>query len=142
MKSLASRVFKTGHGWAGVAVTDRGVCRIVLPMKSKRSVAKELKNAERCLPGRAGSQRSFSKDLTRAVTLLRRYFCGVHVDFDLPLDLRGHTPFQQTAWKSAMAIPRGETRSYGWIAKQIRRPGAARAVGRAMGANPVPVIVP
>ena len=52
------------------------------------------------------------------------------------------TPFQRAVWDSLLAIPYGETRSYGDVARAIGKPGAARAVGRACGANPWPIIVP
>jgi len=58
-----------------------------------------------------------------------------------PLDLQG-TPFQRSVWTALLSIPCGETRSYGQIAVEMGRPGAMRAVGRACGANPVPLIVP
>jgi O6-methylguanine-DNA--protein-cysteine methyltransferase len=86
-----------------------------------------------------------TKDMScvkRAVMLLQRYFTGERVSFDLPLDLRYYTRFQQAVWKAAAEIPYGGTRSYAWIAKRIRKPLAARAVGQAMGANPVPIIIP
>jgi O-6-methylguanine DNA methyltransferase len=58
------------------------------------------------------------------------------------LDLRGHTTFEQDVWLKALEIPRGEVRPYGWIAAEIGRPKAVRAVGTALGHNPVPLIVP
>jgi O-6-methylguanine DNA methyltransferase len=61
---------------------------------------------------------------------------------NVPLDLRGHTPFEQAVWMKALEIPRGQVRPYGWIAAEIGRPRAVRAVGSALGHNPVPLIVP
>ena len=58
------------------------------------------------------------------------------------LDLRGHSRFEQDVWRKALEIPRGEVRPYGWIAAEIGRPKAVRAVGTALGHNPVPLIVP
>lgn len=58
------------------------------------------------------------------------------------LDLRGHTEFEQAVWLKALEIPRGEVRPYGWVAAEIGRPKAVRAVGTALGHNPVPLIVP
>jgi O-6-methylguanine DNA methyltransferase len=58
------------------------------------------------------------------------------------LDLRGHSPFEQDVWRKALEIPRGEVRPYGWIAAEIGRPKAVRAVGTALGHNPVPLVVP
>jgi O-6-methylguanine DNA methyltransferase len=80
--------------------------------------------------------------LKKAVKLLQDYFSGGRVAFDLPLDLRYYTPFQQAVWRAAAEIPYGETRSYAWIAKRIRNPRAVRAVGQALGANPIPIIIP
>lgn len=60
----------------------------------------------------------------------------------IPLDLRGHSPFEQDVWRKALEIPRGEVRPYGWVAAEIGRPKAVRAVGTALGHNPVPLIVP
>lgn len=59
----------------------------------------------------------------------------------LPLDLHG-TPFQKKVWNALLAIPRGQTSTYGALAKQIGHPKAVRAVGTAVGANPVCVLVP
>ena len=60
----------------------------------------------------------------------------------IDLDLRGATEFEQAVWMKALEIPRGEVRPYGWIAAEIGRPKAVRAVGTALGHNPVPLIVP
>jgi O-6-methylguanine DNA methyltransferase len=60
----------------------------------------------------------------------------------IDLDLRGHTDFERDVWRMALEIPRGEVRPYGWIAAEIGRPKAVRAVGSALGHNPVPLIVP
>jgi len=60
----------------------------------------------------------------------------------IPLDLRGHTPFEVMVWMKALEIPRGEVRPYGWIAAEIGRPKAVRAVGSALAHNPVPLVVP
>lgn len=60
----------------------------------------------------------------------------------IPLDLRGHTPFEVAVWTKALEIPRGEVRPYGWIAAEIGKPKAVRAVGTALAHNPVPLVVP
>ncbi|HUQ44987.1 MAG TPA: methylated-DNA--[protein]-cysteine S-methyltransferase [Candidatus Limnocylindria bacterium] len=60
----------------------------------------------------------------------------------IPLDLRGHTPFEVMVWMKALEIPLGEVRPYGWIAAEIGRPKAVRAVGTALAHNPVPLVVP
>ena len=72
---------------------------------------------------------------------LAEYFAGERREFALRLAPAG-TPFERSVWDELLAIPFGETRSYGEIAQAIGRPGAARAVGRANGANPIPIVVP
>lgn len=79
--------------------------------------------------------------LQRAAAQLEDYFSGRRIAFDLPLDFRG-TEFQKTVWAALLAIPFGETRSYGDIARAIGRPGASRAVGAANGRNPISIIAP
>jgi methylated-DNA-[protein]-cysteine S-methyltransferase len=72
---------------------------------------------------------------------LKEYFAGKRQEFSLPLDMRG-TPFQKTVWEALLAIPFGETRSYGQLARQLGRPSAMRAVGAANGRNPLSIVVP
>jgi O-6-methylguanine DNA methyltransferase len=60
----------------------------------------------------------------------------------LELDLRGRTPFEEAVLRKALEIPRGEVRPYGWVAAEIGRPKAVRAVGTALGHNPVPLLIP
>jgi O-6-methylguanine DNA methyltransferase len=60
----------------------------------------------------------------------------------IPLDLRGRTDFEVAVWMKALEIPRGEVRPYGWIAAEIGRPKAVRAVGTALAHNPVPLVIP
>ena len=79
--------------------------------------------------------------LRRAARQLAEYFAGKRISFDLPLDLRG-TPFQLAAWRSLAEIPYGSTLSYSQQATLIGRPKAVRAVGRANGRNPVPIVLP
>ena len=79
--------------------------------------------------------------LETAKTQLDEYFQGARKGFELPLSLTG-TPFQQLVWNALKAIPYGTTASYGAIANAIGRPRAVRAVGRAIGCNPVPLIIP
>ena len=79
--------------------------------------------------------------LRRAAEQLHAYFAGEALAFDVPLDLQG-TPFQRSVWKALLEIPAGETRSYGAIAAALGSASAVRAVGGAVGRNPVSVIVP
>jgi len=80
--------------------------------------------------------------LREATRQLQEYLGGTRTRFDLPLDLRGGTPFQQAVWQALCAIPRGRTTSYLAIAQALDKPAAVRAVGAAVGRNPVSVAVP
>lgn len=79
--------------------------------------------------------------LREAATQIADYFAGRRTSFELPLDLHG-SPFQQSVWQALRDIAHGTTRSYADIARRIRAPLAVRAVGAAVGRNPVSVIVP
>ncbi len=80
--------------------------------------------------------------LQTARAQLLAYLAGERGDFDLPLDLSHGTAFQQAVWQALLAIPRGETHSYGQLSHSIDRPQAVRAVGAAVGRNPLSVVVP
>jgi len=80
--------------------------------------------------------------LRTARTAIVAYLSGKARSFDLPLDIEGRTPFQVKVWQVLRTIPYGRVRSYGWVARKIGKLRAARAVGAACGANPVPLLVP
>ena len=73
---------------------------------------------------------------------LQAYFAGQLRQFDVPLDLSAGTAFQQSVWQALLAIPFGKTTSYGALSSSIGKPLAVRAVGTAIGRNPIGVIVP
>jgi len=81
------------------------------------------------------------KPLREAVSQLNAYFDGTRRSFDLTLAPEG-TLFQLTVWEALSRIPYGETISYGQLADTIGKPGAARAVGGAVGKNPLPIVLP
>ena len=78
----------------------------------------------------------------RAVEQLDEYFAGDRRQFDLALGLASATPFQQAVWRELATIPYGTTLSYAQLAARLGRSGAVRAVGAAVGRNPLPIIVP
>lgn len=80
--------------------------------------------------------------LRRAVAQLEEYFSGTRTSFDLPLDLQSGTAFQQSVWQALLAIPCGATTSYGMLSQRIGQASAVRAVGAAVGRNPLSIIVP
>jgi len=139
--SEKKEIFKTPLGWAGVTVSDQGICRIVLPRKQKQDVQRELESSE-CGAWISELPLGVHNTLRKAAVNLREYFSGDRVLFDLPFDMRYYTQFQKAVWRATAGIPYGETRSYAWVAKKIGNRRAVRAVGQALGANPVPIIIP
>jgi methylated-DNA-[protein]-cysteine S-methyltransferase len=79
--------------------------------------------------------------LVEAARQITDFFAGRRWRFDLPLDLHG-TAFQQAVWQALLALPCGATAGYGAIARAVGRPAAVRAVGAAVGRNPVSIVVP
>lgn len=80
--------------------------------------------------------------LIAAAEQLSAYYRGQLTRFDLPLDLAVGTPFQQAVWQALLHTPAGGTLSYGALARQIGKPAAVRAVGAAVGRNPLSIVVP
>lgn len=80
--------------------------------------------------------------LQEATEQLQAYFAGMLQQFDLPLDLSAGTAFQQAVWQALLKIPFGQTTSYGDLSRRIGKPLAVRAVGTAIGRNPIGIIVP
>ncbi len=72
---------------------------------------------------------------------LAEYFTGHRTTFTAELDPHG-TPFQQKVWRQLLSIPYGKTRTYGQVARTLRKPNATRAVGQAAGRNPLPILIP
>jgi len=82
-----------------------------------------------------------NRHLVQAAAQLDEYFSGRRTTFDIPLDLEG-TPFQQMVWEQLKSIPFGATETYGTQARRLGKPQVVRAIGGAIGRNPVSIIVP
>ncbi len=80
--------------------------------------------------------------LAAVLAELEAYFAGRLTRFTVPIDLRAVTDFTARVLRATRSIPFGKVRSYAHVARRVRAPGASRAVGRALGRNPVPIIVP
>jgi O-6-methylguanine DNA methyltransferase len=128
--------FPTGLGWMAAAVSPRGLTMLTLPRPTRQAA---LDGVRACYPMAILAEETVLGDLPER---LRRYLAGERVDFPQALDLAAGTPFQQQVWAVLQRIPAGETRSYGWVAAAIGRPRAARAVGQAVGANPINIVIP
>jgi methylated-DNA-[protein]-cysteine S-methyltransferase len=89
-----------------------------------------------------GEQTTSDPLLTEAARQLNQYFAGEVDTFDLPIELRGGDAFQQKVWALLDEIPRGETTTYGDLAERLGDKRLAQLVGKAVGSNPLSVIVP
>jgi methylated-DNA-[protein]-cysteine S-methyltransferase len=128
MKEIsARRIVQTPIGRISIAASESGITN--LDFLSSRSRLTDFATSP--------IAQSLADEAARQ---LEEYFAGKRTGFDLKFDLAG-TKFQQMVWQQIQKIPFGSTISYGEIAKAIRKPKAARAVGGAVGANPVAILI-
>jgi methylated-DNA-[protein]-cysteine S-methyltransferase len=140
--SLAITALAAIHRHATAQATVRTPLGSVLLARTATGLAGAWFEGQQHHPGElATPHRPEDTLLLRAATQLQQYFDGEAVRFDLALDLHG-TTFQRAVWQALLAIPSGQTRSYGAIARTLESPQAVRAVGAAVGRNPLSIIVP
>jgi methylated-DNA-[protein]-cysteine S-methyltransferase len=113
-----------------------------LVLAGRDGVLTNLRMTDQTHPPKGRAEwREDPKAFPDAAEQLDAYFAGELTEFDVAMRLDG-TDFQQRVWTALVAIPYGETTSYGELAARVGRPGAARAVGLANGHNPIAIIVP
>lgn len=127
-------VFQTPLGWIGARAGKKGIKRLSPPLRSRRAALSLL--------GRLEGSREDPEAFRSLEQDLRTYLEGKAVSFTYPLDLDGLTPFQRRVLRVVSNIPYGETRSYSWVARAVGEPEAQRAVGQALAANPLPLLIP
>ena len=125
-------VFPTAFGWCGLIAGEKELKRLILPLQSEKRVISQLAS----LPHEKNNL------LKEAQEMIRDYFEGKKVPFDLPLDCSGFSPFQTKVYGLTRMIPYGKVKTYGEIAREIETPNASRAVGSALGRNPLPLFIP
>ena len=125
----------TAFGWVSLLGSSRGLCRLALPEPSLDRVRRSIDDL---MPTAVPDDQFFGS----LPSDIQRYFQHEQMEFHVQLDLSGYTPFQLDVWRITRAIPYGETTTYGKIAEILNRPGSSRAVGRIMGKNPVPIVIP
>jgi methylated-DNA-[protein]-cysteine S-methyltransferase len=131
-------IFETALGFAALAWGARGIVRVVLPepssAKARAILLRRGLEAEEADP-----PANVREAIDRIAALLR----GEPVNFaGIEIDLGEMPEFSRRVYAVASAIPPGETLTYGEVAAKLGQPGAAREIGQAMGANPVPIIIP
>lgn len=124
---------------AGLLVIDSPLGRIALVGDDAAVTGLEIAAAGRLSVD--GAPEHPTPALRRAATELGEYFAGTRRSFDVPVRASG-TPFQQAIWDQLREIPFGEVRGYGELGRITGRATAGRAVGGAVGANPVPLLIP
>ena len=132
--SIVQTRYQSQLGMMTLAATRSGLAGVWFD--SQRHLPKELASAT-CWPVNA-----MHPVLNKTTQQLTEYFAGQRSDFDLKLDLSGGTAFQQAVWQALLTIACGQTSSYGNVGKTIGNPAAVRAVGAAVGRNPISIIVP
>jgi methylated-DNA-[protein]-cysteine S-methyltransferase len=132
---LTFQVGETPLGWVAIAASDRGLYGVTLPAADRAAALGRLELE--LGPAPVGRDEEHG-----ALEAIRAFLGGSRRSLDLPLDLRRGTAFQREVWAATRTIPYGETRSYKWVAEEIGRPAAARAVGQALGSNPLALVVP
>jgi methylated-DNA-[protein]-cysteine S-methyltransferase len=134
----AYALFDTAIGRCGLAWGPHGVLTLQLPEATealtRQRLTRHLEDPQETAP---------PQDIQRVIDDVAALTEGADSDLtQVPLDMAAVSPYNQRLYEAIRAIPPGHTRTYGDIAADLGEPGAARAVGRAMGHNPWPIIVP
>jgi methylated-DNA-[protein]-cysteine S-methyltransferase len=135
--SIVQSHYNSPLGDMVLAATDAGLAGAWFTNQRHRPEAMDFKNVPHAWP-----QQNSHPVLRQAAQQLTEYFEGKRHAFDLPFDLSGGTLFQQSVWRALLQIGFGQTSTYGNISQQIGNPKAVRAVGSAVGRNPLGIIVP
>jgi len=134
---MRAMIFRSRWGWLGIAESDKGICGVSLPRETRRQAERSLRKAAGPIEIGRGT-----RGLRRARAQLTLYLSGRQRMFSLPLDVRQGTAFQRRVWLVLQRLPYASLRSYRWVASRVGGPRYARAVGNAVGANPIPIIIP
>ena len=125
---------ETTLGWAAIGIEDGAICSAALPT-SRRAAEDAIASWDAEGPADEGEAGPF-------IDLVQRAANGERVEANGALRLVGGTAFQRAVWQEVRSIPYGATITYAELARRIGRPGAARAVGQAVGCNPIPLLIP
>ncbi len=141
MDTLGYTLFATPLGFCGIAWSEGGLTGVQLPEADEATTRQRM---ARSFPAIAEvTPPPFVLEAIAAITALLEGHPGEPRDLThLPLDMAGVPPFHQRVYELARRIPPGETLTYGEVAQRLGEPGAARAVGQALGANPFAPVVP
>jgi O-6-methylguanine DNA methyltransferase len=145
MKKLKYATFETGIGVCGIAWSEshdaREACAVALFQLPEASEA--LTKARIARKSGATAESKPPAEIAVLIERVRKHLRGEMQDFqDVPIEWDGLEAFSRQVYEFIRRIPAGSTMTYGEIAKELGTPGSARAVGQAMGSNPVPLLIP
>ena len=133
-------LFKTPKGWCAAAWTLKGLSALILPRKSKTLAFRGLRKFLPLVPS-MGWPRTFS--IVPKVIQQQTLLALNGKPYKLPrFDIHFLTAFQQRILKTALKIPQGQVRTYGWVARKAGSPRGFRAAGQALTRNPIPIFIP
>jgi len=139
MEKIRFDIISTPWGHVAAGLSKHGLRHLVLPAADKKQAFEQLCRQIRDEQLVPDNKHPVFKRLGQQ---LKWYFQGRPVEFDFKLDYNVATVFQRQVWCVARTIPHGATRTYGWVADKIGDPDSRRAVGQALNANPLPLLVP
>lgn len=141
--SPGTLLFDTAIGPCGIAWSHRGIDRVQLPDRGRDATEARLLAFAPDRPAMTLATRRVPRTIRDAVRRMQRHLDGRLDDLaDVPVDLAGASDFARRVWTKLRRVKPGSLATYGELARAAGRPNAARAVGRAMATNPVPLIVP
>jgi methylated-DNA-[protein]-cysteine S-methyltransferase len=139
---LATRI-ETDITPVNVATSERGIVAIEMLTPSELFASRLERRLSATVQGPRGAHPGPAADnLDRTIAALEGYFAGDTGRFDVPVDLADRPDWDLAVLRGVRTVPRGTVSSYGRIARQIGKPGAARAVGGAVARNPVGIVIP
>jgi methylated-DNA-[protein]-cysteine S-methyltransferase len=133
-------VFETALGFIGIAWSETGLTRVSLFQRDRAAVERRL---ERLGAANGGDENDIPAWVAALILDIKAYANGEEIDFSgVPVDLRGVDDFQRAIYDAARQLAFGETTTYGELAKRAGHAGLPRETGQALGANPVPLVIP
>ncbi len=127
-------LIETGLGWAAIGIEDDAVCAASLP--ASRGAA------ELAITDWGADEPASQEEAAPFIDMVMRAAAGDDIELDGNVRIGTGTKFQRAVWYGVSTIPKGEVLTYGELAERIGYPGAARAVGQAVGSNPIPLLIP
>jgi len=135
IENLTFHLCETDLGWVGLVLSPHGLRATTLPFARRDEALHEVMGLGAIEPAREADLADLPERIC-ALASGRYDNLAVHVDWNMG------PSFRREVLEETLRIPSGETRTYGWLAERVGRPRAARAVGRVMATNPLPLVVP